>query len=94
MIKPVRSEVALSPCNNEVDNEVLENAIQLSLSDAKLEPASNWQPIIVHTVPKCILTLADDKEVAKEMLSDKLERVTSVRPVFLGRNIPEAPHRT
>ncbi|POS86717.1 hypothetical protein EPUL_002460 [Erysiphe pulchra] len=97
LIKPVRTGFALSPCSNKAYDELLKAAVRLYSFDAKLEPASNWLPVIIPNVPKCIVTLAGENEVTKEMLFDEVERVTSLRPASLrpyGRNAPEAPHRT
>ncbi|POS84015.1 hypothetical protein EPUL_003912, partial [Erysiphe pulchra] len=97
LIKPVRTGFALSPCSNEAHDELLKAAVRHYSFDAKLEPASNWLPVIIPTVPKCIDILAGEKEVTKEMLFDEVERVTSLRHASLrlyGRNAPEAPHRT
>lgn len=67
------------------------------MSGAKLEPASNWVPVIVPTVPTYIRILQGKNEVNKIMLADDIERMSSVRPSFLklySHNNPAVPHRT
>lgn len=96
LIKPVRAGFAIRLCINEARNELLKAAVRLTSFDAKLETASNWLPVIILTVPKFIVTLVEEKEITKDMLSDEVERVTSLHPASLklyGRNAPEAPHR-
>lgn len=96
-IKPVRSGFLLSPSNNEARTALLNAAIRLASHGAKLESATNWVPVIIPTVPKSIKTLEGCIEISKEILSDEIERVTSLRPASIKlfrRNCPEAPHRT
>ncbi|POS82614.1 hypothetical protein EPUL_004433, partial [Erysiphe pulchra] len=96
-IKPVSSGFALSPSSNEAREQILKAENGLFLSGAKLEPATNWVPVIIPTVPSFICKLQGKIEVSKEMLADEIERVCSIRPALLklyGRNNPEAPHRT
>ncbi|KHJ36125.1 putative eka-like protein [Erysiphe necator] len=97
LIKPLRSGFALSPCSNEAREELLQVSGGLFLSGAKLEPANQWVPLLMPTVPRSINTLQGHMEVTKEMLSDEIERVSSVRPEalkFYGNHKPDAPHRT
>lgn len=74
----------MSPRNDETGQELLKSAIRLSSFDAKLQAASNWTPIMVLIFPKSIQTLEGKAEVTKEMLSDEIERISSVRSAFLG----------
>ncbi|KHJ31956.1 putative eka-like protein [Erysiphe necator] len=97
LIKPVRSGFALSPCSSEAREELLKVSGGLFLSGAKLEPANQWVPLLIPTVPRSINTLQGHMEVTKEMLSDEIERASSVRPEALklyGNHKPDAPHRT
>ncbi|KHJ33432.1 putative eka-like protein [Erysiphe necator] len=69
----------------------------LFLSGAKLEPATNWTPVIVPTVPTTIRKEQGEIEVSKSMLTEEIERVCSIRPAHVklyGGNKPGAPHRT
>lgn len=96
-IKPVRSGFALTPRDNTTRQELLRAGIRLVSSDAKLEAATNWIPVMVPTVPVSIQTVDGRVEITKEILADEIERVSSVRPATLklyGRNLPNAPHRT
>ncbi|KHJ34843.1 putative eka-like protein [Erysiphe necator] len=96
-IKPVHSGFALSPCSSEARENILKAGNGLFLTGAKLEPATNWVPILVPTVPATIFMEHGKVEITKSMLSDEIERVCSIRPSHLklyGRNKPEAPHRT
>ncbi|KHJ34842.1 putative eka-like protein [Erysiphe necator] len=54
-IKPVNSGFALSPCSSEARENILKAGNGLVLTGAKLEPATNWVPILVPTVPATIL---------------------------------------
>ncbi|KAI0999532.1 hypothetical protein K3495_g8662 [Podosphaera aphanis] len=96
-IKSVRSGFALSPSNSEGRETMLKAATGLFLSDAKLEPATNWTPLLVPTVPRFIMKTDGRIEVTKNMLAEEIERVTTVRPSALkpfGQNNPNAPHKT
>ncbi|POS86016.1 hypothetical protein EPUL_001592 [Erysiphe pulchra] len=96
-IKPVQSGFALSPCSSEARENMLKAGNSLFLSGAKLEPATNWVPILVSTVPATIPMEQGKVEISKSMLSDEIERVCSIRPSHLklyGRNNPKASHRT
>ncbi|KAI0996157.1 hypothetical protein K3495_g12023 [Podosphaera aphanis] len=96
-IKPVHSGFALSPCSTEARETILNAGNGLFLSGAKLEEASNWISVIVPTVPLTIRTEQGEIEVSKSMLTDEIERVSSIRPAhvkFYGANKAEAPHRT
>ena len=53
-IKSVRTSFALSPCNDATREETLKAANGFSLSGAKIEPAANWVPMIIPTVPSFI----------------------------------------
>ncbi|KHJ35757.1 putative eka-like protein [Erysiphe necator] len=67
------------------------------MSNAKLEPASNWLSLLIPTVSSCILKEQGLTEVSKEMLSDEIERASTMRSMTLklfGKNNPDAPHRT
>ncbi|KAI1005500.1 hypothetical protein K3495_g2710, partial [Podosphaera aphanis] len=97
LIKPVNSGFALSPCSTEAREQLLKAAGGLFLSKAKLEPATQWVPLLIPTVPRSIYTMDGNKEVTNQMLADEIERITSVRPEALkiyGNQKPEAPYRT
>ncbi|KHJ31587.1 putative eka-like protein [Erysiphe necator] len=53
-IKPVHSGFALSPCSTEARQAIWDAGNGLFLSGAKLEPATNWIPVIIPTVPSSI----------------------------------------
>ncbi|POS83397.1 hypothetical protein EPUL_005622 [Erysiphe pulchra] len=77
--------------------DLLSAAGGLFMSGASLEPAPNWVPVLVPTVPKTIVTTDGQVEVSKSMLIDEIERVSSKRPALVklyGTTNPEAPHRT
>ncbi|KHJ31883.1 putative eka-like protein [Erysiphe necator] len=96
-IKPVHSGFALSPCSAEAREEILKAENGLFLSGAKLETATNWVSVLVPTVPAFVNMEQGVVEVSKDMLSDEIERVSSMRPAHLklyGRNNLESPHRT
>ncbi|POS81941.1 hypothetical protein EPUL_006228, partial [Erysiphe pulchra] len=96
-IKPVRSGFALSPCNTEARDKILNAGNGLFLTGAKLEAATNWVPVLIPTVPAFIRKEEGEVEVSNTMLADEVERVCSVRPAHLklyGGNKAEAPHRT
>ena len=95
--KPVHSGFALSSCSDTAREEILKAGNGFFLSGAKIEPATNWVPIIIPTVPSHIRTLEGIKEVTNSMLADETERVSTVRPSHLklyGYNNPATPHRT
>ncbi|KHJ35095.1 putative eka-like protein [Erysiphe necator] len=97
LIKPVRTGFALSPCSSEAREALLQTSSRLLNTGAKIEPASNWIPLLVPTVPKYISTLEGQIEVNKEMLANEIERVTSIRPTSVrlyGSSNQAAPHRT
>ncbi|KHJ31243.1 putative eka-like protein [Erysiphe necator] len=77
-IKPVHSGFALSPCGTEAREAILKAGNGLFLSEAKLEPATNWVPVIIPTVPASIRKEQGDTEVNSSMLADEVERVCSV----------------
>ncbi|KHJ35092.1 putative eka-like protein [Erysiphe necator] len=96
-IKPVRTGFALSPYSSEAQEALLQTSSRLLNTGAKIEPASNWIPLLVPTVPKYISTLEGQIEVNKEMLANEIERVTSIRPTSVrlyGSSNQAAPHRT
>ncbi|KHJ30755.1 putative eka-like protein [Erysiphe necator] len=96
-IKPVDSGFALSPCSTEARQAILDAGNGLFLSGAKLEPATNWIPVIIPTVPSSIRKVQGQVEINHLMLTDEVERVCSMRPAYVklyGRNKSEAPHRT
>ncbi|KHJ33839.1 putative eka-like protein [Erysiphe necator] len=96
-IKPVNSGSALSPSNTEARETILKAGNGLFLSGAKLEPASNWIPILILTIPSTIRLEQGQIDVNNTLLADEIERVCSVRPAHLklyGRNETSAPHRT
>ncbi|POS84001.1 hypothetical protein EPUL_006047 [Erysiphe pulchra] len=96
-IKPVHSGFALSPSNTEARETILKAGNGLFLSGAKLEPATNWIPILIPTVPSTIRLEQGQVDVSNKMLADEIERVCSVRPAYVklyGRNKLEASHRT
>ncbi|KHJ30992.1 putative eka-like protein [Erysiphe necator] len=95
-IKPVNSGFALSPCSTEARETMLNAGNGLFLSGAKLEPATNWTPVIVPTVPANIRKEHGEVEVNKSMLIDEIERVCHTRPAHVklyGGIKPGAPHR-
>ncbi|KHJ36373.1 putative eka-like protein [Erysiphe necator] len=97
LIKPARSGFALSPCSIEVCENILKASGGLFLSGAKLEPATQWIPLLIPTVPKSINTLQGHKEISELMLADEIERVSLVRPQAVklyGYQKPDVPHRT
>ncbi|POS85461.1 hypothetical protein EPUL_002699 [Erysiphe pulchra] len=97
LIKPVHTGFAISPFKSGAREALPQTKIGLLDTGAKLEPASNWVPLLVLTVPKFIRTIKGQTEVTKEMLSNKIERVTSTRPTSVrhyGTSNTEAPHRT
>ncbi|KHJ35076.1 putative eka-like protein [Erysiphe necator] len=97
IIKPVHTGFALSPCNDDAREKILEGQHGLFMTGAKLEPAINWVSVIVPTVPAYIRTLQGKLEVSYTMLADEIERVSLDWPSFLklyGQNNPAAPHRT
>ncbi|KHJ34198.1 putative eka-like protein [Erysiphe necator] len=97
LIKPVRTGFALSPCSIEARENILNASGGLFLSGAKLEPATQWTPLLIPTVLKTINTLQGRKEISELMLADEIERVSSVRPEAVklyGYQKPDAPHRT
>ncbi|POS82430.1 hypothetical protein EPUL_004026, partial [Erysiphe pulchra] len=53
-IKPVHSGFALSPCSTEAREKLLNAGNGFFLSGAKLEPATNWVPVLIPTVPSSI----------------------------------------
>ncbi|KHJ35103.1 putative eka-like protein [Erysiphe necator] len=96
-IKPVNSGFALSPCSTEARETILNAGNGLFLTGAKLEPATNWIPMIIPTIPSTIRKVQGEIEVSNSMLIDEVERVCSVRPAHVklyGGNKTEAPHRT
>ncbi|KHJ34673.1 putative eka-like protein [Erysiphe necator] len=93
LIKPVRTGFALSPRNNEAREALLKLSLRLSSFGAKLEPATSWLPVIIPTVPRYIRTEKGQVEVTKELLSDEIERVTSMRPNSIKLNCG-GPHRS
>ncbi|KHJ31262.1 putative eka-like protein [Erysiphe necator] len=97
LIKPVRSGFALTPCNMKFREDLLSAAGGLFMSGASLEPAPNWIPVLVPTVPKTIITVDGQVERSKLMLMNETKRVSSKRPALVklyGTANPEAPHRT
>ncbi|POS84807.1 hypothetical protein EPUL_004044 [Erysiphe pulchra] len=96
-IKAIHSGFALSPCNTEARETILNAGNGLFLSGAKLEAATNWIPVIVPTMPPTIRKEQGEVVVSKSMLIDEIERVCSIRPAHVtlyGGNKAEAPHRT
>ncbi|KHJ30277.1 putative eka-like protein [Erysiphe necator] len=53
-IKPVHSGFALSPCSVEARESILKVGNGLFLTEAKLESATSWAPIIIPTLPLTI----------------------------------------
>ncbi|KHJ33554.1 putative eka-like protein [Erysiphe necator] len=97
LIKPVRAGFAPSPYSIEARENILKASGRLFLSGAKLEPATQWTPLLIPTVPKIINSLKGRKEISKLMLADEIERVSSLRPEAVkvnGCQKPDAPHRT
>ncbi|KHJ35558.1 putative eka-like protein [Erysiphe necator] len=81
----------------EARETILKAGNGLFLSGAKLEPATNWAPILISTVPSKIRLEQGQVDVDNTMLADEIERVCSVRPAHLklyGRNETSPPHRT
>ncbi|KHJ33499.1 putative eka-like protein [Erysiphe necator] len=96
-IKPINSGFALSPCSTEARETMLNAGNGLSLSGAKLEPATDWTPVIVPTVPANIRKEHGEVEVNKSMLIEEIERVCHTRPAHVklyGGIKPGAPYRT
>ncbi|KHJ34048.1 putative eka-like protein [Erysiphe necator] len=96
-IKPVHSGFALSSCSTEARQAILDAGNGLFLSGAKLEPATNWIPVIIPTVPSSIRKVQGQVEINHLMLTDEVKRVCSMRPAYVklyGRNKSETPHRT
>ncbi|KHJ33226.1 putative eka-like protein [Erysiphe necator] len=96
-IKPVHTGFALSPCNDDAREKILEGQHGLFMTGAKLEPATNWVSVIVPTVPAYIRILQGKVEVSNTMLADEIERESLERPSYLklyGQNNPAALHRT
>ncbi|KHJ34720.1 putative eka-like protein [Erysiphe necator] len=73
-IKPVNLGFALSPCSTEARETILNAGNCFFLSGAKLEPATNWIPMIIPTVPKYIRKIQGEIEVGSSMLIDEVER--------------------
>lgn len=97
LIKSANSEFPLSPCSIEAREQLLKAAGGLFLSSAKLEPATQWVPLKIPTAPRSIYPLQGRVEVTKYMLTEEVERVTSVRPKALklyGFHKTDAPHLT
>ncbi|KAI0992422.1 hypothetical protein K3495_g15763, partial [Podosphaera aphanis] len=97
LIKPIRSGFALSPSNPNAREALLQAANGLFLTGAKLVPAENLVPLLIPTVPAFIYTDKGRVVVTHEMLSDEIERVSSVRPTtvkLFGSVNNDAPHRT
>ncbi|KHJ36364.1 putative eka-like protein [Erysiphe necator] len=96
-IKPVHSGFALSHCSTEARQAILDAGNGLFLSGAKLEPATNWFPVIIPTVQSSIRKVQGQVEINHTILTDEVERVCSMRYTHVklyGRNKSEAPHRT
>ncbi|POS81933.1 hypothetical protein EPUL_005573, partial [Erysiphe pulchra] len=74
-IKPVHSGFALSPCSTEARETILKAGNGLFLSGAKLEPATNWIPVMIPTVPASIRKVQGEIEVSDSMLIDEVERM-------------------
>ncbi|KHJ36468.1 putative eka-like protein [Erysiphe necator] len=70
-IKPVHSGFALSPCSTEARQAILDAGNGLFLSGAKLEPATNWIPVIIPTVPSSIRKVQGQVEINHLMLTDE-----------------------
>lgn len=85
LIKPVRSGFALSPCSSAARNTLLQEAGKLISTGARLEPATNWAPLLIPNIPNAINTLQGRQEITGELLIQEIERVTSVRPVAIKR---------
>ncbi|POS82261.1 hypothetical protein EPUL_005424, partial [Erysiphe pulchra] len=95
-IKPVHSGFALSPCSTEARETILKVGNGLFLLEAKLEPATNWIPVMIPTAPASIRKAQGEIEVSNSILIDDVEWVCSVRPAHVelyGENKAEAPHR-
>ncbi|POS81782.1 hypothetical protein EPUL_006481, partial [Erysiphe pulchra] len=97
LIKPVRTGFAISPSNSGAREALLQSKIGLLDTTAKLEPASNWVPLLVPMMPKFIRAIQGQTEVTKEMLSNEIELVTPTLPTSIrhySTSIIEAPYRT
>ncbi|KHJ30299.1 putative eka-like protein [Erysiphe necator] len=93
-IKPVHSEFALNPCSKEARGAILNAGSGFFFTGAKLEPATNWIPIIIPTVPRSIQMVQDQMKISSSMLSDEVERVCSIRPAHVklyGRRYSTSP---
>ncbi|KHJ30519.1 putative eka-like protein [Erysiphe necator] len=53
-IKPINSGFALSPSNNDARELIMKAEHGLFLPGTKLELATNYEPVIIPTVPACI----------------------------------------
>ncbi|KAI1003630.1 hypothetical protein K3495_g4581 [Podosphaera aphanis] len=97
LIKPICSGFALSPSNPNAREALLQTANGLFMTGAKLVPAENLVPLLIPTVLAFIYTDKGRVVVTHEMLSDEMERVSSVRPTavkLIGSVNHNAPHRT
>ncbi|POS82638.1 hypothetical protein EPUL_004536, partial [Erysiphe pulchra] len=96
-LSPAGIRFALSPCSKEAREAILKAGNGFFLTGVKLEPATNWVPIIIPTVPSFIRMEQGKVEVSSSMLADEIERVCSMRPSHVklyGRNKTQALHRT
>ncbi|POS83969.1 hypothetical protein EPUL_005717 [Erysiphe pulchra] len=83
LTKTVCTCFSISPYSSGARGALLRTNIGLLDTGVKLEPASNWAPLLVPTVPKLICTIQVQTEVTKEMLASEIECVTSIHPTFV-----------
>ncbi|KHJ32702.1 putative eka-like protein [Erysiphe necator] len=96
-VKPVHSGFALSSYSEEAREKILNAGNGHFLTGAKIEPATNWTPVIVPTVPATIRKEQGEVEVSKCMLTDEIERVCSIHLAHVklyGGNKPGPPYGT
>lgn len=94
-IKSVHSRFALSPNRTEARETIIKAGNSL-LSGAKLEPATNWIPVIIPTVPSSIREMQGEIEASSSVIIDEVDRVCSIQlfhAKLYGGNKAEAPHR-
>ncbi|KHJ30082.1 putative eka-like protein [Erysiphe necator] len=95
LIKPVRTGFALSPCCSKAREALLQISSRLLNTGAKIEPASNWVPLIVPTEPRYISTLEGQIEVTKEILAncERVGYVVRAQTDYLQRAIFRYPRK-
>lgn len=79
-IKTVRSGFALSPSKPYARETLLQAANGIFLTDAKLESAEKLVALFIPTVPASLYTDYGRVLVTPDVLTDGIERISSVRP--------------